>query len=990
MNLHNEAVFSGRRSIRAAALAGAFLGGQVMLAGGAYAQDQAPAAATQAGAEVASEEIIVTGSRIARQGFEAPTPTKILSSETIELRGSTSIGDFLAEVPSFRNSQGPQTSTQSTLGTGQNSPDLRGLGVIRTLTLVDGRRHVPTAPTGQVDLNLIPQILVDRVDVVTGGASAAYGSDAVAGVVNVILNKKLQGLKGDLSMGISDEGDDRETRASLAYGTSFAEDRGHLIVGGDYVDSNGVPNNRMRDFYRDQPGLISLPATRAAGLPSRFYTTGVTFINMAYGGLITGVNADLNAANGADVLRGIQFGPGGVPTAFNYGNFSTFGATSTLASDFSGGNLGLFPQDGFAIVTPVTRKVAFGHFDYDVTDSISVFAEASYGRSGANSASPPVRDTAAVATIRQDNAFLPTSIRQIMVSNNIQSFTLGRPYNDFGVVATDNTNTTKRFVTGFDAGLGSNWKLSGYYQYGQNILDAEVSNLRIENNFRFAVDAVTVGGQVVCAATQPNGTLAAGGLVLNRFNAAAAGCVPINLFGQGSPSAAAIDYVTGTLDYRVKTEQQVGSLTLQGDLFNTWAGPVSVAAGGEYREEKASAVSDAISQASGFNYSNPKAYRGKYDVKEAFGEIVVPLANDVAFAHLLELNGAVRYTDYSTSGSVTTWKIGGVYAPIPDIRFRVTRSRDIRAPNNSELFATTSTLSQLINRFNNNITSQILTLNQPSPSLQPERADTWTAGAVMTPTFIPGLSLSVDYYDIKIDGAIASYTAQNVIDNCASGTTFFCGFIDRTGNTINSVSVQLLNIGSIRERGFDFDGSYRTAVGAGQLALRGTASYVKDLIFDDGTGKAPSFTNGVIQSLGSRINRAGAVGGFTNGQQVNATSLPHWTATGSITYSQEPFTFNVQGRYIGGGKLDASLVGPGDENYDPLSPISIGDNRVSGRFYVDLGAQFDVIKDGNRKLQFYMNVNNVTNKEPPFPVINIAGMYDRIGRFYRTGLRFTY
>ena len=299
----------------------------------------------------------------------------MLGAALIEARGSTSIGEFLLEIPSFRNSQGPQTATSSTLGAGQTSADLRGLGVIRTLTLVDGRRHVPSSATGQVDLNLIPSILVQRVDVVTGGASAAYGSDAVSGVVNVILDKRLEGIKGDGSIGISEQGDDREVKASLAFGAAFAENRGHLVIGGDYVDSAGVPGTFDRESFREQPGLISYSGARPAGTPSRFYARGTSFVNMSYGGLITGVNADLSAANGADVLRGIQFGPGGVPTAFSYGNAPSFGAGNIFSTDFTGGSPGLFLQNGFSIVVPVDRRTALAHVDFEVADGITLFGE---------------------------------------------------------------------------------------------------------------------------------------------------------------------------------------------------------------------------------------------------------------------------------------------------------------------------------------------------------------------------------------------------------------------------------------------------------------------------------------------------------------------------------------------------------------------------------------------------------------------------------------
>lgn len=984
-------------------LASTAVAGAMLLPAGARAQQPGTAAAAPEAPEGTSFErdIIVTGSRIARRDVEAPTPTRVLGVEIIEERAATSVGDFLSEIPAFRNTQGPQTNTSAALGTGQFSPDLRSLGVIRTLTLVDGRRFVPSAATGQVDLNLIPMNMVERIDVVTGGASAAYGSDAISGVVNVILAKSLDGFKGDVATGISARGDNGEFRASLAFGTPFADGRGRIMIGGEYARSDGIEDIRARQAFAEQPSLISYAGPRPAGQPSRFYARGVAFINIARGGLITGVNADLNPNNGVDVLRGIQFGANGQPMPFNYGNFASFGTASTLASDFTGGNPGLFPQDGWTMVTPTERRVVFGHLDYEIASGLTLFVEGGYGRAGGFGNSPPVRFQGGPALIRRDNPFLPAPIRDIMVANNIQSFGLGRSYNDLGPVRRDNQNTTERIVAGFDYDLGGGWRIDGYYQHGRNVLNANISGLRIENKFRFAVDAVNVGGNPVCAATQPNGTVTVTGEVLNRFNAAAAGCVPINLFGEGSPSAAARDYVTGDIFYQVATKQEVAALTAQGDLFSLPGGALKVAFGAEYRRETAVAISDDISQAGGFAYGNPKPFAGSYSVKEVFGELVAPIVRDAPLAQLLELNGAIRYTDYSSTGGVTTWKLGGIYAPVADLRIRATRSRDIRAPNNAELFATTQTTAQLRNPFSG-VTTQIATFNQPSPDLQPEKADTWTVGAVFTPGFIPRLTLSVDYYDIDIKGAIASFSPQAILDNCfaelnAGSPPYFCTFVNRTGTgsstVINSVSVQLLNIASIATRGVDLSASYRVPVGRGELTFRGMATYVKDLIFDDGTGARPTFNSaGVIQSLGGRIDRAGSVGGtaFTAGQQNSATNAPSWTATGSVAWAQQPVTVSLQGRYIGGGRFDATLVGPGDQHYDPASPISIGNNRVGGRFYLDLSTRFDVVDDGQRRLQFFVNVNNLTDQGPPFPVIAIAGIYDRVGRFYRAGLRFTY
>lgn len=361
----------------------------------------------------------------------------------------------------------------------------------------------------------------------------------------------------------------------------------------------------------------------------------------------------------------------------------------------------------------------------------------------------------------------------------------------------------------------------------------------------------------------------------------------------------------------------------------------------------------------------------------------------------MDLNAAVRYTDYSTSGGVTTWKVGATWEPFDDLRLRGTRSRDIRAPNASELFSTTSSVTTIRNPFTG-VTEQTTVIFSPSPTLQPEEADTLTVGAVISPSAVPGLRFSVDYYDIDIAGAISSFTPQTVADNCfgeiAGGAPgFFCGFVDRSGTggstAVRSVSVQLLNVASLKARGVDFEVSYRLPLFAGHLTSRLFGTYTEDLIFDDGTGATPVFNaQGVIQSLGGVINRAGQVGGFTSGQNNGATNAPEWVLNGSLNYATDRFSATLQGRYVGGGSIDNGLVGPDSPFYDPRSPISIADNRVDSRFYVNLSGSYRL----SETAEVYGSVNNVTNTEPPFPSTAVAGLYDRIGRSYSLGLRVKY
>jgi iron complex outermembrane recepter protein len=955
------------------------LGATAMLAI-ACASGQASAQGSPPNADQAApgdSEILVTGTRLSVTGFTAPTATQVLSAEQLQDRGVSNVADFLNEIPGFRPTQTPQSNTQNARNGGLNFADLRALGSIRTLTMVNSRRFVPSASTGQVDLNLIPTGLIKRIDVVTGGASAAYGSDAVAGVVNILLDDKLNGFKSDISYGISERGDAGEKRASLAFGSDFADGRGHIVVGGEYVKSDGVDSFFDRDWGAAQPELVSYPAgPRPAGAASRFYATGANVLTYAFGGVILGNNADTTAANGVDVLRGIQFGPGGTVLPFNYGT-----AIGANAINNTGGNPGLYSRTGHQLVVPVDRHSILVAGDYELSDKFTLFFEGNYAKSVANLFSPPVRDTTPTgAVIRRDNAFLPAAIATIMDANAITSFGLGRLYDDFGPVRATSQNLTKRGLIGVRGALGSDWKYDAYYSYGQNTYDLIYRGLRVEQNFRNALDSILVGGQAVCRDTV----------------ARAAGCVALNPFGVGSPSAGAIGYATGTGTFNLKTSQELAALNIQGTPLSTWAGPVAIAFGAEYRKDKATAVSDTISIANGFNYGNPKPYAGAITVKELYGEVTVPLARDKAMLHSLDINGAVRYTDYSTTGGVTTWKLGATWEPVDGVLIRGTRSRDIRAPNLSDFFASTTNRATLTNPFSG-LSGQFVVVLEPSPTLVPEKADTTTVGIVLSPKGIPGLNIAVDYYNIKIDGAISTFAPQQLMDGCASEVAagsagFNCSFLTRSGTgsstVISEIRTQLLNIAAIKTSGVDFTVSYRFPLGSGEMSARLNGNYTAHLIADDGRGQARTFNAaGLITSIGSVIDRAGQIGGFSGGVNVDATTVPRWSLNGQLNYTINRLSVNLGARWFPSGVLDSTLVGPGDLNYDPASPISIGNNRVEGAFYMNLGASYDVISDGDRKVQIYGLINNLTDRPPSFPATAVAGLFDRIGRFYKIGFR---
>ena len=966
----------------------------------AFAQT-APAGAS---AEAQVEAVVVTGSRLAQQGFDAPTPTVVLSSQQMEERGATNVGAFLNELPVFRASTSNQNNTPFG-GAGQLYADLRALGNIRTLTLVDGLRFVPSATTGQVDLNLIPTALVSRIDVVTGGASAVYGSDAISGVVNVILDKKLQGIKGQISGGISTYGDDFKQNYSLAAGGNFNEGRGHIEIGGEYAREAGIPDyTTARSWGAASNGIVTFPASRPAGTPSRMFASGLTTNNAPIGGLLFGACTTANCTptpiSVTSPLRGIAFGAGGAVIPYNYGNDTLNTGT---AYNFTGD--GPVPFLRNALIIPVTRYSAMGRVDYDLTPDISAFLVGNYARSGATDyiGAHPRDQNATNIIIRRDNAFVPAALAAIMDKNNVTAIGVARNNLDWGEQRPDNSNTTSRFVAGLKGNLFKDWKWDVSYEYGRNVYLSIINPIRLVNNYAFAQDAVYYNPANNAILATPSAGVPAGYVLSCRalvpgsttYNpTAAAGCVPMDLVGSDRPSQAAINYVTGTIWQQTTTTQQVASANLSGSLFDTWAGHVQTAVGAEWRQETAKQLVDDLSRVNAFASGNPKPFNGSYSVKEVYGEAEVPLAKDMPFAQSLDLNGAVRYTDYSSTGSVTTWKVGSTWEPVAGFKLRGTLSRDIRAPNSSELFQNTQITTLATNPFTGT-TGTYAVYTQPSPNLKPEKADTRIIGGVFTPHFLPGLNLSVDYYHIKIADAISTYGTAVIINNCTAevaspaGPGFYCSFFNRNGTAINYLSLQNINLASLTASGVDFDASYRRPFLDGAITGRVYGTYVQHLISNDGLGNPVTFNAaGVVQSLGSVIDRAGQVGSFTTGINSGATDAPHWQVSGSLTFANPKYSVNVTGRYIGGGLYDATLVGPDDPRYNPASPISIASNKISGKFYLDLGGTWNLIDDGGKKLQVFALVDNIANVAPPFPETVISGQYDRIGRNFRFGVRF--
>jgi len=893
------------------------------------------------------QQIVVTGSRLPA-GVRAPTPLTVLGAQAIENREPATIGEVLQQIPSFGEMDSPNTAgVTSRGGQSQINPDLRGLGATRTLVLINGRRHVPTATNGSVDLKVVPTLLVDRVEVVTGGASAAYGSDAVSGVVNIVLKNDLTGIRGTVQGGISEHGDGKERRISLAGGARFADGRGRIMAGFDYVKIGGIGTQLTRDWGRRDVGLITNPAFATNGLPNFIISPNVHSAITTPGGLIV-----------SGPLKGIAFGPGGTTYDYNFGQ--VFGSTM-IGGDGANENENLLSLLG----TPVETINGLASATFDVTPDVQLYTELSGGASKTGGASQEARDRGNLV-IRRDNAFLPASVRDLMIARGLQTITIGRVSNDTGKIRLDRVDDTYEAVAGITTHFGP-WTADVYAQYGKNIYDLDFGpNNRKQLEYLNAVDAVVdpATGNIVCSST-----------LKNPRN----GCIPVNVFGNGSLTLN--PYVNGTAEFRLVTTQAVGAANLRGTPFSTWAGPVALAVGIEGRRDHAVGTADPISQRVNANGSiggwllgNQLPEEGTIRVFETYAEAQAPLARDVPFARELSLNGAVRRTHYSLSGTVYTWKAGLSYVPVSGLRLRATRSRDIRAPNISELFenggsSNTNVFDPVLGR-----AVQIREIEAGNPDLKPEKADTLTAGAILQPAFLPHFSASVDYYDIKIRDAIATLGAPTLAQGCFAGNQLYCQSITfNPDGSIAFITNTRLNLAQAATRGIDFEANYsRPQTFGGTLTAKLLATRVLKL-----TSTTPA---GVQDRLGqvSNFNRTPGV--------------PKWMGDAFFDYTRGPAHVGVQARFVGPGVFGTVL-------HEGTGPNSVNRNSVPAFLYLNPSASYRFRLRGNRSVELFTAVNNLLDTDPPMIPSGAAGginesstngqFYDVVGRFFRFGARFT-
>jgi iron complex outermembrane receptor protein len=929
------------------------------------------------------EAIEVTGTRILRDGYEAPTPLTVIGVEELNAAAPTNVADFVNQLPSIAGSATPANTTKniSNGAAGINALNLRSLGSVRTLVLLDGQRSVGSQPTGIVDVNDFPQALIERVDIVTGGASAAYGSDALSGVVNFVLDKDFTGFKTEAQGGITEQGDDEQYKVSATFGTPLAGDRGHFLFSGEYSKIEGVYTT-PRDWNRKGWKTINNPAyTPGSGLPSMLVVPGVNQSNATAGGIINSANlapipgetpqaraARQLAANAA--VRGTAFGAGGAPYDFRYG--------SIVADPFMIGGESNDFSERTSLDPEIERRSLFARGSFELTESIEVFAQASWSNTEAGSWCCQQFNLGNMP-VAIDNAFLPNSVRAELAPYNVAGVRMGTMHADLPMISSFNDRQVTRYVVGANgdfAALGTDWTWNAYYQIGEAKIHKTFVD-RINLNFTRALDAVrNSSGNIVCRANIDSDPT-------NNDPS----CVPYNAFGIGVNSPEAVDYVIGTASTHEYNEQRVASASINGSPFDLWAGPVSMAMGLEHRRESGGGYADPLSAANAYFAGNQAPTKGTYDVTEGFLETVVPLAKDAAFAEKLDFNAAIRYTDYSTSGEVVTWKVGATWSPISDVTFRATRSRDIRAPNRQELFqAGVFRTNNLTDPFNNNAVISFQELSIGNLELEPEKADTTGLGVVYQPSWAPGLSGSFDYYNIEIEDAIGGITVQEIVDRCFAGNQTFCDAItrDTVANTISQIRTSPFNLVTQKARGFDIEAGYRLPLSdlnagwGGDVAFRVLATHFLENYSSNGIN-TPTDTAG----------------------QNTFNGPPDWIYRATLSYSNDPLTLTLIGRGVSSGVYDNSWIEctTGCPDSTPTNR-TIDENDIAGAFYLDASVSYQFTDIGGAgDMELYMVVKNIADKDPPVVAPGPGGVafvtspnnptfYDYLGRVYYAGVRF--
>ncbi len=1006
----------------------------------------------------AGTDVVVTGSRIRAPNLESNAPISVVTGDQFFETGQISVGDVLNELPQLRSTFSQQNSTRF-LGTrGLNLLDLRGLGTQRTLVLVNGRRHVGgdvLVNAVSPDVNTFPTDLIDRVEVITGGGSSIYGSDAIAGVVNFILKNDYEGLSLRGQAGVSERGDAGNYYVSALAGTNFgSDDRGNIAVNLEYARQERYFGSGGRGLQRNSAFVVTDtdPAGSVNGAdatPDRTFFRDIRSATISLGGQVgifqTAANPRCGIAGGSAFTCGYIFQPDGTlvqqtGTRIGLGpNGNFLGGNGTTSRE--GELLTLSPQLDRYSANLIGR--------YEFSDGLQAFVEAKYVRSEAfGSQSGPffsqgttLGDPGGRERIRLDNPFITPQARALLfqelsattvnantggaltevqlqnqraaIADGSFRFGVRRNWVDFGVRDERFVRETYRIVGGLRGDFNDDWNYELSVNYGEHRERATiVGNVNVQR-YLLGVDSVRdpATGQIVCRSKlNPAGTVDYGSDAA-ILAADIAACVPINPFGQGSVTQAARDYVLVDSVATGKIKQFVVSGFVAGDLsqlFELPGGAIGFSFGGEYRRERVEYDLDDLTQAGYAFYNAIPTFRAPaFEVKEAYGEVRIPLLRDVPFFQELTVTGSGRISDYK-GATGTTYSYGGevTWRPIQDIRFRGAYNRAVRAPNLVDLFSDvsqnfapapndpcslrnigTGSSTRAANCAADGIpasydfvyTSSIEILSGGNPGLREETSDNYTVGAIFTPRFVPGLSLSVDYFDITVDDVITAPTAQQIINACYDAADLnnqFCDLFERNRSgglgpqeeapfqiLQGSLQQNSLNYAKLTARGIDTELNYRKTFGFGTAGIK--AVWTHTLERSEFLNPAdPNRANRILSELGDPKNQVNVnadlkIGAVTFGYQVR------WIDKMVLNLAED--TLSVQGRP------------PENADYGPRQ-------YYPDVFYHDVRLDLRV----NDRFNIYAGVDNIGDRLPPFGLTGVgagSGIYDVRGRYGYVGVK---
>lgn len=966
----------------------------------------------------AEAEIVVTGSLISRPDLKVASPITVIGQQEISLRQASTAEELLRDLPSVRPSLGPNVNAGDDRAA---TIELRGIEARRTLVLLDSRRIVPFGLDGIVDTNVIPTAMIERVDVVTGGASSIYGADAVAGVVNFVTKRNFSGVDASANYRITERGDGADYRASLTLGTNFAGGRGNVVASIGYHDRQPIEVGSRSVA----PFVISSSTGQFSGATAAGVTIFTSPSNAAFGLPPSSIGAVVDPTTG--LLR-----------------------AATPTDTFNG-------YDGIYFQTALKQVNGYAAARYEVSDALEFYSSGLFASNDSSAQQAPSGTFNSTFRLPLNNAYLPAGIRnQLCAGFDTNPAVVGVQPISAGQCAAAATAQGPSSPGYLEIPVIAQRRFTEYGRRGNNV-DASAYQVqfgirgKLSPSLRYNISGQH--GESRQTLTRVNwGSYSKVQQALRSFrdgqgvavcSDGSNGCVPLNLFGpNGSITSDQIAFFDLDAVIKRKVKQDVVTATIDGDLFGVVSpfatSPVAFSIGAEYRRISAESLPDAASAIQGEvlgTGSRTPADFGQYSSKEVFGELIVPLVADVRGIRSLQAEGGVRYSDYTTTGGSLTWKAGGSYEPVDGVKFRGMYQVAVRSPNIQELFQSTVTTlanlnpdpcqgSQLPNAGANPslaalciatgapagsigsipapTTGQINATTSGNRNLDVERAKTYTLGLVLTPTMLPRFSATIDYFNIKVSDAISFPATGDILNGCYSASlnpgqqvNAFCQLIKRNpltgslngGAETLGVILAGSNLGTIETAGIDVGVSYRIPLSFGVVDNSSTVAFSFNGTYLD---------HYRFQATPNSINRDCT--GYYSLNCTNPRARYKWNSR--VTYSSGPFTASLLWNHIGGVKLEPfqatvttpiSTPQPGGPN---PSTVLEAFRRISARDYFDLSLRADVSK----RFELTLTIDNLLDKDPPLVGSNVGGsafnngntfptIYDPLGRSYTIGAR---